>query len=126
MSRKGYNYPHGYCPERGSVAKHQLVAEKAFGSRLPAGVVVHHLDYDVSNFKNNNLLICPDEAYHNLIHMRTDAYNSCGHADWLKCYVCKEYDSPEKVKLLRKRGRNVTTFYHAECQRAYKQSRRGM
>jgi len=118
MPRK--HYPHGYCPERGSVAKHTLVAEKAFGGRLPQQAVVHHVDYDEANYDNSNLVICQDEAYHNLLHMRTDAYNACGHADWLKCYICKDYDHPSKLLAVKKKGRRVTTFYHSACRSAYR------
>jgi len=118
--RQQGTYPRGYCPKRRSVEKHVLVAEKAFGGRLPAGAVVHHIDYDIQNFANENFVVCPDESYHNLLHMRTNAYDACGNADWLKCYFCKEYDAPENVKPLRKAGRRVTTFYHNDCQRHYK------
>jgi hypothetical protein len=118
------NYPVGYCPERGTVSKHQLTAEKAFGGRLPISAVVHHVDYDIKNYSNENLVICPDESYHNLLHMRTDAYNACGHADWLKCYVCKEYEEPQLLLAVRKKGRRVTTFYHSACRSAYRKQYR--
>lgn len=114
------HYPAGYCPERGSVSKHTLLAEAAFGGRLPAGAVVHHVDFDRTNFGSSNLVICPDEAYHNLLHLRSEAYDACGNADWLKCYVCKEHDAPENLLEVRKAGRRVITFYHSSCRSAYR------
>jgi hypothetical protein len=47
-----------------------LVAEQALGRYLPDGVEVHHVDEDVRNNRNGNLVICQDKAYHKLLHVR--------------------------------------------------------
>jgi len=58
--------------------KHVLVAEKALGKSLPKGAVVHHVDLDKKNNKPSNLVICPDQAYHLLLHKRMrDRDNEC-------------------------------------------------
>lgn len=82
--------------------------------------MVHHMDEDPTNNEPGNLVICPDEAYHNLIHMRTEAWKACGNPNYLKCYVCKEYDAPEQLLAVRKAGRRVTTFYHSACRSQYR------
>jgi len=50
--------------------QHVLVAEKALGKSLPKGAVVHHVDEDKQNNDPRNLVICPNQAYHNLLHKR--------------------------------------------------------
>lgn len=51
--------------------QHVYLAEKALGKRLPVGAIVHHMNL---NKKDNctplNLVICPDQSYHMLLHYR--------------------------------------------------------
>lgn len=124
MTRTSYEYSH-YCSIRkGPIPVHVAKAEKALGRILPYGAVVHHADGDPANNENTNLVICPDEAYHNLLRIRLRAFQACGNPNWLKCYFCKEHDEQSNLRPLRKRGRTVTTFYHAACSTAYQAQRR--
>ena len=102
--------------------RYRKIVEAALGHKLPAGAVVHHVDGNRLNNRHSNLVVCPDESYHNLLHMRQAALDACGHADWQKCYVCKNYDDPVKLLSIRKAGRRVTTFYHAICRNAYRKA----
>ncbi len=69
---------------------HIQAAEKAYGGPLPPEAVVHHVDEDGANFRNDNLLICPDRAYHNLIHARLDVVKLGGDPNVVKwCGTCK-------------------------------------
>ena len=101
-------------------AEHIIVAEKALGKPLPVGAVVHHMDENKLNNTPSNLVICQDAKYHNLIHQRMRAYDACGHADWLKCVYCKQYDAPENlhVKTCRHQG------HHRACEATYKREKR--
>ena len=58
---------------------HRLVAEQAVGSPLPVGVIVHHVDRNKSNNNSNNLVVCPDQAYHLLLHARQKIVDYGGH-----------------------------------------------
>lgn len=50
--------------------EHISVVEKALGKKLPKGAVVHHVDRNRRNNTNKNLVGCPSQAYHLLLHKR--------------------------------------------------------
>lgn len=51
--------------------EHIILAEIALGKPLPKGAVVHHMNNEPwDNHKPFNLVICPDQAYHMLLHKR--------------------------------------------------------
>lgn len=51
--------------------EHILRAEKALGKLLPKGAIVHHMNQKPwDNDTPYNLIICPDQAYHLLLHRR--------------------------------------------------------
>lgn len=53
------------------VYEHIHLATKALGRRLPFGAVVHHMNNDkTDNHTPLNLVICPDQTYHMLLHYR--------------------------------------------------------
>lgn len=88
---------------------HVALAESALGRRLPAGAEVHHIDEDPSNNSPENLVVCPDAAYHKLLHQRQRAFDACGHYDWRRCHICKKYDAPQNMWTSRKKA------HHRAC-----------
>lgn len=97
----------------GYVLKHILIAEKALGKYLPPKAQVHH-------HTKTQLVVCPDMAYHKLLHQRQRAYEACGHADWLKCSYCGQYDDPKNLYI----RKNKRQGWHRSCQNSHKQSGR--
>lgn len=95
---------------------HVRIAESALGKPLPAGTVVHHANEIKTDNRNENLVICPNRAYHNLLHARTDAFNATGDANAVRCKYCKQYDAKDSMSQLSD-ARNV--YWHKHCANKY-------
>ena len=95
----------------GYVLEHIILAEKALGKPLPLKAEVHHHN---ARGDNTQIVICENRAYHKLLHVRTDALRAYGHANWRKCWICKEYDKPENLII------NKNNTYHKICEKAYR------
>lgn len=100
------------------VLEHKAVAEEVLGKPLPEKAEVHHVDKNRLNNATSNLVICQDRSYHMLLHQRIRALRECGHADWLKCRICKKYDAPENLRIYGK-GRII----HLACQNEYRREK---
>lgn len=98
-----------------NVGAHVAVVEKALGKRLPAGAIVHHADDNPSNNAPGNLVVCPSQQYHRLLHSRAEAYDACGNANWRKCQYCQTFDDPANMKQVQKGGRALMTCWHEGC-----------
>lgn len=114
-----YNKDHSRTNFNGYVREHIILAEKALGKSLPMGVQVHHYG---KNGNNDKIVICQNQEYHYLLHIRAKAYEVCGNANYRKCKFCKEYDDPENlsIKHLTSNGQlDGWSIFHIECRRDY-------
>jgi hypothetical protein len=96
-----------------------IMVETRLGRRLKHPELVHHVDGNVKNNDPSNLVVCPDQRYHKLIHQRTDAMNACGNPNWLKCEYCKKYGPASEVITV---GRY--NHRHRECHNAVRRAQR--
>jgi hypothetical protein len=72
----------------GVVYEHILIAERALGKPLPPKAEVHHVNGDKQDNRPENLVICPDAAYHKLLEARTRRLNMWGRLDIKQCLDC--------------------------------------
>lgn len=98
----------------GDAQQHVLIAERAIGKKLPSGAVVHHVDNNPANNEPTNLVVCPSQAYHMLIHQRQAAYDACGNASYRKCVYCGTYSDPNEMKV-HSRPKNSICYRHKGC-----------
>src|SRR5882672_9312237 len=102
---------HGYVWLSGKF-EHVRIAESALGKLLPEKAVVHHIDGNRKNNNPNNLVVCPDQEYHFLLHKRQEALEGCGNPDYRKCRLCFKFDDiPNMVPT------GDGRYFHRECSR---------
>lgn len=110
--RRIYEPLHSEADRFGHVYAHRLIAEKALGKTLPSGVVVHHHNENKQDNRNKNLVICENEGYHKLLHIRMRAYKATGNANARKCTFCKKWG----METLRD---SQGYHYHKKCRSDY-------
>jgi hypothetical protein len=101
-----------------SFRAHRLIAEERTGVKIVPPIIVHHVDGDKLNNDPSNLVICPNESYHRMIHRRQRALESCGDANKRSCKFCKEYDDIGNMRMDSSRS-----MYHVKCQSIYDKNR---
>jgi hypothetical protein len=116
-SMTSHPYARKYVPDSHPVAEHILIAEKALGKKLPPGVEIHHVNELKKDNRPENFVICPDHAYHALLHRRQKAFDASGHYDWVKCCHCKTHDDPKNLTVTVRfvSGNKTQLAYHKDC-----------
>lgn len=104
-----------YVTQKPGDYEHIRIVEAVLGRKLPIGVRVHHVDYDGTNNAHSNLVVCPNESYHKLLHIRQAAMETCGNPDWRKCTHCQKYDDTANMKKL---PSLTESYYHRACDSA--------
>lgn len=103
----------------GYVWEHVLVAERALGRHVASECPVHHADGNPANNDPHNLVVCPDQRYHKLLHQRASALAACGDASALKCDLCHSYDRQEEIRAYSYRKGVGRYGRHLSCNRAH-------
>lgn len=112
-------YPYNYIDGR-IVYEHVAIVEQAAGRKMQKGEQVHHVDFSRDNNASENLVACPNAAYHRLLHRRAEALKVCGNANWMKCRYCSVWDSPQTSGVVVD-GRHM---WHRVCAAAYRKAQR--
>ena len=79
---------------------------------------------EIHHHPTGEIVICEGRSYHMLLHRRTDALKTCGHADWRKCTYCGEYDSLDNLTLHRVKGYEIDWTFHDRCKSKRNKERR--
>lgn len=80
--------------QQGYVPEHILITEHALGKPLPVNACVHHVDENGLNNENSNLVICENNRYHRLLHVRLRVLKAGGDPNTDKiCSSCKAVKS---------------------------------
>lgn len=109
---------HPRAHSNGYVHQHIIVAERALGRPMPDGAVVHHVNGVKDDNRPENLVVCEDNSYHSLLHLRQSAMDACGNPDYRWCWWCKTYDDPAALRDIPSGG-----WIHHECERESERER---
>lgn len=113
---------HPFSDKDGYVYEHRLVVEGAIGKPLDPKHPVHHLNGDGLDNRPANLVACDSVKYHQLLHRRARALESCGDPNKHPCPFCKTYDDASNMK--RRAVSTQEQYIHQECANRYAAERR--
>jgi hypothetical protein len=113
---------HPRADKGGFVYEHVLVAEKNLGRFLLPEEEVHHEDEVKTNNSPGNIKVFSSHSEHMAAQRRQRALRECGHADWMKCGYCGEYDAPSNLYVYTPRRRQPRGF-HTSCKNSYERRR---
>ncbi len=116
-----YGYIEIYRPEHpnahlsGYVFEHVLIASEALGKSIPDGAIVHHINGNPADNRNQNLVICDSRYYHRITHTRERALIECGNVNWRRCGYCGQWDDPDNLYI----SPNKMGMRHRACFNKY-------
>lgn len=82
---------HPHADSKGLVQEHRLIVEQAIGKTLPRSVIVHHVNGNRKHNFKGNLVVCPNDEYHKLLHQRTHSLIFTGSPNNRWCPGCQEF-----------------------------------
>jgi len=100
--------------KKGVAYAHREVVERALGRKLKSSERIHHVNGDKRDNRRDNLVVCPDDKYHRLLHLRQEAYANSGDASYRRCQFCHTWSSPNDLYI------GAKVVWHRRCFAAYK------
>jgi hypothetical protein len=88
----------------------RIRAAQALGRPLPSNAIVHHLN----GTRTGPVVICENQGYHLLLHVRTRAYLATGNPNKKFCSYCKSWDDIKNMAL-----HKPATYRHPLCHTKY-------
>jgi hypothetical protein len=105
---------HPRANAKGVVQEHVLIAERALGRPIPKSAHVHHVNEMPGDNRPSNLVICENQAYHSLLHLRLRALRATGSPHNRHCAICKQWDTLNQLNGYT--GSRGNRFYvHGAC-----------
>jgi RecJ-like exonuclease len=109
---------HPRCDSQGYVREHILIVEEAYGIEVTLEMEIHHKNKKRSDNRLENLVVCPDAAYHQALHVKEMALKTCGNPSYRKCRICGIWYNPDNMYV---KGDKVR---HNKCHSEYEKKRR--
>jgi hypothetical protein len=100
---------------RGYVMEHILIVESVLGKEFKHPNRIHHINGDRSDNRKENLVVCENERYHQLLHTRTRALKESGSVNNRKCKFCKCYGEPKELSGYHNPKNGSDDYYHPKC-----------
>ena len=104
--------------------QHVKIVEAVLGKELPSEARVHHIDGNGRNNVLTNLLVCPSETYHQLIHLRQRAFDESGNPTFRKCPFCKQWSDPKEMIVVGDVPKRNKRYCHRKCKSDYERNRK--
>lgn len=121
-SKQSTNHYRNAVTANGWRRLHRVRAERALGKPLPDGAVVHHADG--SKGDDAPLVICQDERYHHLLHVRMRIVRAGGNPNTDKiCSRCRFVKSTAEFAANRANPDGLTN-YCRRCLSEFERARR--
>mgnify|MGYP001557508782 CR=1 FL=1 len=99
----------------------RLIVEKVLGRQLKGSEEVHHADGNPQNNLNSNLVLCPNRAYHMLLHIRMESVEITGDPNNRKCNICLKWDKIENLRSS-KNSNGQPRYWHRACAAEYQRN----
>jgi hypothetical protein len=102
---------------------HRVIVEKAIGRKLTGKEKVHHVDFNKLNNTPSNLVLCPDQSYHLLLHARSNIVFAGGNADKeAVCTGCNKIRDKGEFPKNPNRWNGIST-YCKDCSNKYRRAK---